>query len=78
LSGRKMPFWACIPLRRPLRDANVSLLRKKSEESKISSEGIFQQPVRGAIRIRTLVRGRGRYAAHRSFQVSDPTAPVGT
>jgi hypothetical protein len=44
-----MPFWACIPLRGPLRDANVSLLRKKSEEGQISSEAIFQQPARAAM-----------------------------
>src|SRR5207237_1312792 len=42
-------FWACIPLCRPLRDANLSLLRKKSEEGRISSEAIFQQPASGEV-----------------------------
>ena len=41
-----MPFWACTLLHRPLRDATVSLLEKKSEEGQIPYEAIFQQPAR--------------------------------
>ena len=44
---KKRLFPGCGALSRPLRDANVSLLRKKSEEGQIPSRPIFQQPANG-------------------------------